>query len=115
MSRFTVAAALLVASLILILGGSNTAQAATSRVKLANADHPGKCVLDTNTVLSPGQSGKLPDHPCAGATCHSDSLVIIKTCPAVAPPKGCKQRDFVNTNRSFPECCERAYDCNKHI
>ncbi|KAH8245937.1 hypothetical protein KR038_004969 [Drosophila bunnanda] len=115
MSRITVAAALLVACLVLILGGYNSVQAAAARVKLTNDEHPGKCVLNSNTVLSPGQSGKLPDHPCAGATCDSEGHVTIKTCKAVAPPKGCKQRDFVNTNRSFPECCERAYDCNKHI
>lgn len=39
----------------------------------------------------------------------------INSCPAVAPPKGCKLRDFVNTNRHYPECCERKYDCTKLI
>ncbi|KAI8034793.1 uncharacterized protein LOC128264103 [Drosophila gunungcola] len=113
MSRFTIVTVLFV-SLAVILAGQG-AQAAVAKVQLTNPDHPGKCVLDSNTIMSPGEVGKQPNHPCASAECHAGGLVTIRTCAAVAPPKGCKQRDFVNTNRSFPECCERAYDCSKHI
>ncbi|KAH8276003.1 hypothetical protein KR018_007081 [Drosophila ironensis] len=113
MSHFTLAVALL-ACLAIILGGQQ-AEAAVARVRLVNPDHPGKCVLDSKTVMSPGQKGKAPNHPCAGAECHADGHVTITTCPAKKPPTGCKQRDFVNVNRDYPSCCERSYDCSKHI
>ncbi|XP_017074303.1 uncharacterized protein LOC108109983 [Drosophila eugracilis] len=113
MSQFTVAAALF-ACLIVILGGQE-AMAAIAKVKLTNPDHPGQCVIDGGLLLSPGQTGKAPNRECTKVECHSDLYVTFNTCPAVAPPKGCKQRDFVNTNRDYPACCERAYDCNKHI
>ncbi|XP_017015986.2 uncharacterized protein [Drosophila takahashii] len=114
MSHFAAVAAALFVCLAVILGGQGS-QAAIARVKLANPTHPGKCVLDSNTIMSPGQSGKAPNLPCARAECHDDGFVTIQTCAAVAPPKGCKQRDFVNLNRNYPECCERSYDCSKHI
>ncbi|XP_017061619.1 uncharacterized protein LOC108101695 [Drosophila ficusphila] len=113
MSHFAFVAALFVC-LVVILGGQGS-QAAIARVKLTNPDHPGKCVLDTHAILSPGQMGKAPNLPCASAECHNDGHVTFRTCAAVAPPKGCKQRDFVNVNRDFPACCERSYDCTKHI
>ncbi|XP_043658723.1 uncharacterized protein LOC122623560 [Drosophila teissieri] len=115
MSHFTSAvAALLVLSLLVILGGQG-AQAAVAKVKLSNSAHPGKCVLDAHTILSPGQTGLAPNLQCVRAECHADGVVTFKTCDAVAPPPGCKQRDFVNINRDFPECCERKYNCEKHI
>ncbi|KAH8314176.1 hypothetical protein KR067_010741 [Drosophila pandora] len=113
MSRFVAIAAVFIC-LAVILGGQQ-AQGAIARVKAANPDHPGKCVLGPNSVMSPGQTGKAPNHPCAGVECHGDGHATITTCAAVAPPKGCKLRDFVNTNRDFPACCERNYDCSKHI
>ncbi|KAH8396048.1 hypothetical protein KR222_002289 [Zaprionus bogoriensis] len=90
-------------------------EAAIAHAKFSNPEYPGKCVLDHNSIMSPGQTGKAPNHPCAGVTCFDNGHVEFRTCAAVAPPKGCKQRDFVNINRSYPECCERAYDCTKLI
>ncbi|XP_037931909.1 uncharacterized protein LOC119666699 [Teleopsis dalmanni] len=98
---------------VFVLGLVAFSEAAIARAVFKNSDYPGKCVIDANTVMSPGQTGKAPNHPCAGVTCMENSHVEFKTCAAVAPPKGCKLRDFVNTNRSYPECCERSYDCNR--
>ncbi|KAI9589117.1 uncharacterized protein LOC119634015 isoform X1 [Glossina fuscipes] len=92
-----------------------SSQAAIARARFFNPTYPGKCTLDANTVMSPGQTGKAPDHPCAGVTCMEDGYVEFKTCPAMAPPKGCKMRDFANTNRGYPECCERKYECGKGV
>ncbi|EDW51422.1 uncharacterized protein LOC6619898 [Drosophila sechellia] len=114
MSQFSTVAALLLLGLVVILGGHG-GQAAVAKVKLNNPSHPGKCVLDTHTILSPGETGLAPNLPCVRAECHADGLVTFKTCDAVAPPPGCKQRDFVNINREFPACCERKYNCDKHI
>ncbi|EDW31037.1 GL15237 [Drosophila persimilis] len=108
MSHFS--ATLLLCCAVVILG-SQCAQADIARADFSNPTYPGKCVLDSNTVMSPGQKGKHPNHPCAGVTCMEGGLVEFKTCDATAPPKGCKMRDFVNTKRSFPECCERSYHC----
>ncbi|ALC49020.1 CG2444 [Drosophila busckii] len=112
MSAYSIAA-LLVAAIVIL--SSHQAQAAIARADFSNAAHPGKCVLSQNSVMSPGESGKAPNHPCAGITCLGDGRVQFRTCQAVAPPKGCKLRDFVDTNRNYPECCERTYDCSKHI
>ncbi|XP_022224839.1 uncharacterized protein LOC111075692 [Drosophila obscura] len=112
MSHFIATLLLCCAAVIL---GSQLAQAAIARADFSNSSHPGKCVLDSNTVMSPGQVGKAPNHPCAGVTCMEGGRVEFKTCDAKAPPKGCKLRDFVNINRSFPECCERSHECAKLI
>ncbi|XP_064539665.1 uncharacterized protein LOC135429325 [Drosophila montana] len=106
--------ALLACAFVLVLA-SHSAQAAIARADFSNPTYPGKCVLDSNSIMSPGQTGKAPNHLCAGVTCLDNGHVEFRTCTAVAPRKGCKLRDFVNTNRSFPECCERTYDCNKQI
>ncbi|XP_017074218.1 uncharacterized protein LOC108109930 [Drosophila eugracilis] len=109
MPNFTVAAGLLVC-LIIILGGQG-ALAGISRVKLTNPTYPGRCVLDGYTTMMPGQIRKVPNVPCASVKCDSDLYATFTNCPIVDPPKGCKQRDFVNPNRDFPACCERKYEC----
>ncbi|EDV91778.1 uncharacterized protein LOC6566253 [Drosophila grimshawi] len=114
MSHFNVAA-LLACAVVCLLAASHHAQAAVARANFSNPTYPGKCVVTSDVIMSPGQTGKAPNHPCASVTCMDNGHVEFHTCAAVAPPKGCKQRDFVNTNRSFPECCERAYDCRKYI
>ncbi|KAL7744208.1 hypothetical protein ACLKA6_009178 [Drosophila palustris] len=113
MSHFNIVAVFACAALFVLC--QQQAEAAIAHVNHNNPSYPGKCVLTSDVIMSPGQSGKAPNHPCAGVTCMDNGYVEYRTCAAVAPPKGCKQRDFVNTNRSYPECCERAYDCTKHI
>lgn len=114
MSHFNFVALFVCAVLFVLC--QQQAEAAIARVNFSNPSYPGKCVLTSNSIMSPGQSGKAPNHPCAGVTCMENGHVEFRTCAAVAPPhRGCRQRDFVNTNRNFPECCERAYDCNKQI
>ncbi|XP_067637286.1 uncharacterized protein [Eurosta solidaginis] len=90
-------------------------EAALARAQFKNSAYPGRCAISYDLILSPGQSAKSPTNPCAGIKCLQDGYAEYKTCDAVAPPKGCKQRDFVNIKRPFPECCERAYDCTRHI
>ncbi|KAM7348827.1 uncharacterized protein ACRADG_008013 [Cochliomyia hominivorax] len=90
-------------------------EAAIAMARFNNPTYPGKCTIDEKTILSPGQKAKAPNNPCAGITCMENSYAEFKTCPAVAPPKGCKLRDFVNINRNYPECCERTYDCSQLI
>nr|XP_014097729.1 uncharacterized protein LOC106622913 [Bactrocera oleae] len=85
--------------------------ALVARAQYKNSAYPGKCYISSDLILSPGQSGKAPNNPCANIKCLDNGNVEFTTCPAVAPPKGCKQRDFVNANRPYPDCCERAYDC----
>ncbi|XP_002058136.3 uncharacterized protein [Drosophila virilis] len=106
--------ALLACAVILALA-SHSAQAAIAHAVFSNPTYPGKCVLDSNSIMTPGQTGKAPNHPCAGVTCLDNGHVEFRTCAAVAPRKGCKLRDFVNTERNFPECCERTYDCKEQI
>ncbi|XP_061388333.1 uncharacterized protein LOC133332047 [Musca vetustissima] len=98
-----------------LLGMLAWSEAAIATARFHNPTYPGKCTFDSNTILSPGQKSKAPNHPCAGVTCMENSMVEFRTCPPVPPPKGCKMRDFVNVNRSYPECCERHYDCTKYI
>ncbi|XP_068158611.1 uncharacterized protein [Drosophila tropicalis] len=100
---------------VFMLGSIRSTEAAIARADFSNPTYPGKCVLDSNTFMSPGEIGKAPNHPCAGVTCMDGGHVEFRTCVAVAPPKGCKLRDFVNTNRPYPACCERAHDCSQHI
>ncbi|KAH8400421.1 hypothetical protein KR215_011835 [Drosophila sulfurigaster] len=140
MAHFKIVA-FFVCAVVLFVFSTKSAEAAIARVKFSNpckwqfikkmkkkhnllicdridaffAAYPGKCVLNSNVIMSPGQTGKAPDHLCAGVTCLENGYVEFRTCQAKAPPKGCKQRDFVNTNRNYPECCERSYDCTKHI
>ncbi|XP_030381068.1 uncharacterized protein LOC115628936 [Scaptodrosophila lebanonensis] len=113
MARHALVALLICAAFALL--ANQSVQAAIARADFSNPTYPGKCVLDSNTIMSPGQTGKAPNHPCAGVTCMDGGRVEFRTCAAVAPPRGCKQRDFANSNRAYPECCERSYDCTKHI
>ncbi|XP_034106039.1 uncharacterized protein LOC117569124 [Drosophila albomicans] len=114
MAHFKIVA-FFVCAVVLFVLSTKSAEAAIARVKFSNPSYPGKCVLNSNVIMAPGQTGKAPDHLCAGVTCLENGYVEFRTCQAKAPPKGCKQRDFVNTNRNYPECCERSYDCTKHI
>ncbi|XP_075159358.1 uncharacterized protein LOC142232420 [Haematobia irritans] len=90
-------------------------EAAIAKARFHNPTNPGKCTITTDLVLSPGQKAKAHNNPCAGVTCLDNGYAEFKTCDPVPPPKGCKLRDFVNIDRSFPECCERTYDCSKQI
>ncbi|XP_034490140.1 uncharacterized protein LOC117793826 [Drosophila innubila] len=113
MSHFNFVALFVCAVLFVLC--QQQAEAAFARVDHSNPSHPGKCVLTSNMILSPGQTGKAPNHPCTGVTCMDNGIVEYTTCQALPLPRGCKLRDFVNTNRDFPGCCERAHDCSKHI
>ncbi|XP_017870229.1 PREDICTED: uncharacterized protein LOC108618650 [Drosophila arizonae] len=114
MSKFSFVA-LIACAVVYVLCSRSAAAQVIGRGLLKNPTYPGKCVVNSNLIMSVGQVAKAPNHPCASITCLEGSTVELHTCKAVAMPKGCKLRDFINTNRKFPECCERHYDCNEHI
>ncbi|XP_023179294.1 uncharacterized protein LOC111605145 [Drosophila hydei] len=114
MSQFSFIA-LIACAVFYVLHSHSATAVVVGKADYKNINFPGKCVLNANSIMSPGESGKAPNHPCASITCLEDGTVEFRTCRAVAPPKGCKQRDFVNTNRDFPACCERSYECKPTI
>ncbi|TDG43129.1 hypothetical protein AWZ03_010450 [Drosophila navojoa] len=114
MSKFSFVA-LIACAVAYVLCSHSAAAQVIGRGLLKNPTYPGKCVVNSNLIMSVGQVAKAPNHPCASITCLEGSTVELHTCKAKAPPKGCKLRDFVNTNLNFPECCDRRYDCDKLI
>ncbi|KAL7741249.1 hypothetical protein ACLKA6_015135 [Drosophila palustris] len=99
-------------SLLLLMAPflSHTEAAVTSGIYKDPA-HPGKCVLNSNLILSPGEMTKHPDLQCARIVCRDNSYAEIQNCGLELPLRYCKLGEPKFPNADYPICCPRKHIC----
>ncbi|XP_034097432.1 uncharacterized protein LOC117563297 [Drosophila albomicans] len=70
--------------------------------------HPGKCVVDADTILDEGQ---VVTRKCTRISCGEGSFVEFATCGVVAVAEPCKLGEFKYPDADYPKCCTRVQHC----
>ncbi|XP_055921094.1 uncharacterized protein LOC129952511 [Eupeodes corollae] len=83
---------------------------AVSIQQFKDPKHPGKCTINTNLVLSPGETIKYPADDCGQFICGSDSFAEYQTCVSEYY-EGCVQGDYLDISLPYPDCCKRKLSC----
>ncbi|KAH8378119.1 hypothetical protein KR093_009408, partial [Drosophila rubida] len=87
---------------------SQAAQAIQLSNCCATAAHPGKCVLDADTILDENQT---ITRKCTRISCGSGGVVNFATCGAVGVAEPCTLGDFKYPDADYPKCCTRVQHC----
>ena len=97
--------------LSLLLGLVAVTLASVSVGNFSDPKHPGKCVLKSDLVLSPGKH-KNPSVDCGALLCSSDGTVQFQSCgvKSVAVP-GCTLGGYADVSLNYPECCQQKLVC----
>uniref|UniRef100_A0A1B0BA95 Single domain-containing protein n=1 Tax=Glossina palpalis gambiensis TaxID=67801 RepID=A0A1B0BA95_9MUSC len=72
--------------------------------------HPGKCVIDRNIILSPGEEISTSDI-CGLIKCAHFGVALITGCITQGVHPTCKILGYVNRSAPFPLCCEKKILC----
>ncbi|XP_073820439.1 uncharacterized protein [Musca autumnalis] len=86
--------------------------AVTTVVKMADPEHPGKCVYE-GLILSHTETG-YPEGKCMHVQCYAnDGIALIRTCMGEADMSRCfvRTRDYINPGALYPECCKEEMVC----
>ncbi|XP_034475312.1 uncharacterized protein LOC117782326 [Drosophila innubila] len=71
-------------------------------------DHPGKCVLDADTILDEGQ---VITRNCERVSCGSEGFVEFAGCGVKGVSKPCTLGEFKYPKADYPKCCINVLHC----
>ncbi|XP_062143004.1 uncharacterized protein LOC133850811 [Drosophila sulfurigaster albostrigata] len=70
--------------------------------------HPGKCVLDENTILDIGQ---FITRDCQLFHCEREGVIYIRTCQNMNTREPCTIGELKYPDADYPKCCTRIVHC----
>uniref|UniRef100_A0A1B0AB43 SVWC domain-containing protein n=1 Tax=Glossina pallidipes TaxID=7398 RepID=A0A1B0AB43_GLOPL len=76
----------------------------------ADPRYPGKCVISDNLVLAPGEE-RQELGTCSVIKCLKNGYVVFTGCNVQTIPAGCKFLGYKHPLATFPDCCEKKYEC----
>ncbi|EDW04182.1 uncharacterized protein LOC6562313 [Drosophila grimshawi] len=83
--------------------------AAVSRGNFKDAAHPGKCVINADTILSEGETKT--DSNCQLISCHANGDASFSSCGVKGAPDPCKIGDKKYPKAEYPKCCINVLHC----
>ncbi|KAL7741250.1 hypothetical protein ACLKA6_015136 [Drosophila palustris] len=94
--------------LALVLSTSKVYGAVSIGIYKSDA-HPGKCVLDANTILNEGQT--ITRTNCERVSCGSGGMVEFASCgvKGIGPP--CTLGELKYPKADYPKCCINVLHC----
>ena len=95
-------------TLLLALGA--TSFASVSRGDYSDPKHPGKCVIEPNLILSPGEH--MNTETCGRILCSSNGSAEFHYCGSkLVQIPGCTLGDYLDKSVGYPECCKQKLIC----